>query len=66
VNDLIYTEVETLNLLDVLLVNRERDWWDGFYQDRAKPCPFFVDLPDESLAQWIDEGLLRPGSALDS
>ncbi len=63
--DLIYTEAETLTLLDALLANRERDWWDGFYQDRAKPCPFFADLPDESLVQWIDEGLLRRGNALD-
>lgn len=62
---LIYTEAETLTLLDALLANRERDWWDGFYQDRAKPCPFFADLPDESLVQWIDEGLLRRGNALD-
>jgi len=65
VSKLIYTEAETLTLLDALLANRERDWWDGFYQDRAKPCPFFADLPDESLAQWIDEGLLRRGNALD-
>lgn len=39
--------------------------WDSFYQDRAKPCPFFVAFPDESLAGWIEEGLIRPGRALD-
>lgn len=41
------------------------DWWDGFYADRDKGVPFFVAKPDESLARWIDAGLLAPGRALD-
>ena len=40
-------------------------WWDGFYTDRSKPVPFFVARPDESLASYIDRGLLTPGRALD-
>jgi SAM-dependent methyltransferase len=41
------------------------DWWDGFYADRSRPVPFFVAKPDESLASWLDRGLVAPGRALD-
>jgi SAM-dependent methyltransferase len=41
------------------------EWWDGFYADRDKPIPFFSNRPDESLAEWIDRGLIRPGRALE-
>jgi SAM-dependent methyltransferase len=54
-----------LSDLDALLAARGSPWWDSFYDDRAKPCPFFVKSPDESLAKWLDEGLIRPGRALD-
>lgn len=64
-NELIYTEDDVLAMLDSLLSNKERTWWDGFYADRAKPCPFFVDAPDESLSEWILGGLVPPGKALD-
>ena len=39
--------------------------WDAFYADRAKPCVFFGTAPDESLASWVHDGLLRPGRAID-
>jgi SAM-dependent methyltransferase len=54
-----------LRSLDTLLAARACPWWDSFYQDRAKPCPFFVAFPDESLAGWVRDGLLRPGRAID-
>ncbi|NEA52722.1 methyltransferase domain-containing protein [Streptomyces sp. SID13666] len=41
------------------------DWWDGFYADRSRPVPFFVARPDESLASYLDRGLIAPGRALD-
>ncbi|WP_425841234.1 class I SAM-dependent methyltransferase [Streptomyces fractus] len=42
------------------------DWWDGFYADRDRDVPFFVDKPDENLAAHLDNGLLPPkGRALD-
>jgi SAM-dependent methyltransferase len=56
---------DTLRELDALLASRENDWWDSFYGNRARPCSFFGTYPDESLANWIDEGLVRPGRALD-
>ncbi|MFE5867141.1 class I SAM-dependent methyltransferase [Streptomyces roseifaciens] len=40
-------------------------WWDGFYEDRSRPVPFFVDKPDESLVSYLDRGLIAPGRALD-
>ncbi|MEU7059362.1 class I SAM-dependent methyltransferase [Streptomyces sp. NPDC046197] len=41
------------------------DWWDGFYADRARPVPFFVAKPDESLVAWLDRGALGGRRALD-
>jgi SAM-dependent methyltransferase len=58
------TESE-LSKLDALLVAHESRWWDSFYEDRAKPCPFFGTSPDESLAKWVREGLIPPGRALE-
>ncbi|MFJ4897032.1 class I SAM-dependent methyltransferase [Streptomyces sp. NPDC088727] len=41
------------------------DWWDGFYEDRSKPVPFFVAKPDETLVSYVERGLVAPGRALD-
>ena len=41
------------------------DWWDGFYADRSRAVPFFAAKPDESLVGYLDQGLIRPGRALD-
>lgn len=51
--------------LDATLGAPASQWWDSFYRDRAKPCPFFVASPDESLAQWVHAGAIRPGRAVD-
>lgn len=52
-------------MLDSLLVNQGGAWWDGFFSDRAKPCPFFVEWPDENLVEWFNEGFLTPGRVLE-
>ena len=62
--DRVYTEPELLALLDSLF-DRGPDWWARFYEDRAKPCPFFVDAPDESLDDWLARRPERGGRALD-
>ena len=54
-----------LSDLDAMLAARESPWWDSFYQDRAKPRPFFTASPCESLAESVNGGLIRPGRALD-
>ena len=51
--------------LDALLADRQSDWWDTFYANRAKPVPFFGPEPDESLSMWIDDEVIPPGKALD-
>jgi SAM-dependent methyltransferase len=40
-------------------------WWGEFFADRAKPCPFFVDWPDENLVQWFGDGTLTQGRVLE-
>ncbi|MGW4526851.1 class I SAM-dependent methyltransferase [Amycolatopsis sp. NPDC004378] len=39
--------------------------WDGFYEDRDRPIPFFADRPDENLDAWLREGPLDGGRALE-
>lgn len=40
-------------------------WWDGFYEDRGKPIPFFANRPDENLVAYLDRGLIRPRRVLE-
>ncbi|MBQ0936042.1 class I SAM-dependent methyltransferase [Ideonella paludis] len=54
-----------LQALDALFADRQDTWWDGFYAQRAKPVPFFVDAPDESLVEWVTGSPSMPGRALD-
>jgi SAM-dependent methyltransferase len=58
------TEAECAEL-DASLAACAGPWWDSFYENRAKPCAFFGSSPDESLAQWLYEGILARGQALD-
>lgn len=51
--------------LDAAFADRQDDWWNGFYANRAKPAPFFGPEPDECLSTWIAEGVIAPGKALD-
>jgi hypothetical protein len=44
----IYTIDDVLRMLDALV---EGTGWSELYADRAKPCPFFVEWPDENLAE---------------
>jgi SAM-dependent methyltransferase len=61
----ISTPDDTLRLLDAMLADRGGAWWNGFFADRAKPIPFFVNAPDESLAEWFDTGRLSAGRVLE-
>lgn len=61
----IYTTDDVLRMLDALLADSGGSWWNGFFSDRAKPCPFFVEWPDENLVEWFDKGLLTPGHVLE-
>jgi SAM-dependent methyltransferase len=56
----------SLQRLDAHLAAAEAGRWTDFYADRARPCPFFVDKPDENLVRWLDAGALPVrGRALD-
>ncbi|TRV80840.1 class I SAM-dependent methyltransferase [Streptomyces sp. 130] len=69
------TVEDVLALLDGLFVSEAgsgrsaagdgETFWDRFYSDRSRPAPFFAAKPDESLADWLDQGLIGPGRALD-
>lgn len=54
-----------LKELDAQLTGQDSQRWDSFFLDRAKPCPFFVDAPDENLAQWIRDGRVPAGRAIE-
>lgn len=61
----IYSDSETLSLLDELFLARQNQWWDQFFTDRNKPCPFFIDVPDENLVEAVNSGALQPGRVLE-
>jgi SAM-dependent methyltransferase len=61
----VYTSGDVLRMLDDLLADGGGGWWDGFFADRARPCPFFTGRPDENLAEWFGQGLLAPGRVLE-
>jgi 2-polyprenyl-3-methyl-5-hydroxy-6-metoxy-1,4-benzoquinol methylase len=54
-----------LQALDALFADHQDSWWNSFYAQRAKPVPFFVSAPDESLVAWVQQGLVAPGPAID-
>lgn len=64
-NHVIYDDADVLAMLDTLLADGGSERWNRFYENRAKPCPFFTAAPCESLIEWIDQGLVPPGRALD-
>ena len=61
----IYSTDDVLRMLDALVVDHDGSWWSAFLADRAASCPFLVDWPDESLAEWFGTGLLTPGRVLE-
>ncbi|MER7515123.1 class I SAM-dependent methyltransferase [Streptomyces sp. NPDC126499] len=59
------TTDDVLHLLDGLFT-ADTGKWESFYEDRARPVPFFVPKPDENLAAHLDQGLIPTGGrALD-
>ncbi len=64
-DDFIYSNDDVLRLLDDIAAAKGAGWWNEFFEDRTKPCPFFVEWPDENLAAWFETGLLVPGRVLE-
>jgi SAM-dependent methyltransferase len=63
-DETILNQEDVLRMLDCLLRD-EGKWWDGFYGDKTKPIPFFVNLPDESLVSWFENNQLHAGRVLE-
>jgi methylase of polypeptide subunit release factors len=61
----IYSTDDVLRMLDALVMDRGGAWWSDFLAEHSTTCPFLVDWPDESLAEWFGEGLLTPGRVLE-
>lgn len=53
-NETIRTHDDMLQMLDALL-REPTAFWDGFYADRTKRIPFFVDKPDENLVRYVEQ-----------
>lgn len=60
----INSQEDILLMLDSLL-REPAPFWDDFYSDREKGAPFFVNKPDENLADYFEKGLLAPGKVLE-
>lgn len=62
---LVRTQDELLALLDELVSPADATKWTRFYEDRSRPCPFFVEKPDYTLVAYVKKygGAVR--SALD-
>ncbi len=56
---------DVLNMLDTLLEREDRQFWDEFWKDKEKPIPFFVDLPDENLIQYLNKDMITVGKVID-
>ncbi|MCL6602300.1 MAG: methyltransferase domain-containing protein [Paenibacillus sp.] len=55
---------DILNMLDSFF-REEGNWWDEFYADRNKDIPFFVNAPDENLAQYFKDQQIAAGRVLE-
>ncbi|WP_409250860.1 class I SAM-dependent methyltransferase [Bacillus sp. SCS-153A] len=63
--ELIKNEMDVMDMLDGLLQEEKSFDWDTFYTDRNKGVPFFKDLPDENLVNYIEEGIIPNGKVLE-
>lgn len=64
VKETIQTEEDLLRMLDSLL-REPTDFWEGFYENREKKIPFFVNKPDENLVEYFNQEFLSAGHALE-
>lgn len=40
-------------------------WWDNFFADRTKRIPFFLEVPDENLVEYLIQPKLKPTKVLE-
>ncbi len=66
VNDILSVE-DVFSMLDSYF-DSPAEHWDSFYSKgkaNGVPIPFFVDAPDENLAEYFEKGILTSGKALE-
>ncbi|MBY9079718.1 class I SAM-dependent methyltransferase [Paenibacillus sp. CGMCC 1.18879] len=61
------TITDTKDLMDMLdsLLREPAPFWNGFYSDRSKDIPFFVNHPDENLKSYYENGFIPRGNMLE-
>lgn len=64
-SEIIITHDDTLKMLDMLLDKSDAEWWNSFYSDKEKPIPFFKNIPDENLVEFVNTDKKTGGKALD-
>jgi cyclopropane fatty-acyl-phospholipid synthase-like methyltransferase len=64
-DDPIVTQEDILKMLDAFLQKRGGEWWDNFFSDHERDCPFFIEKPDENLVAYFNTGRLKAGRVLD-
>lgn len=61
----VYDEHDVPDLLGESVLEKDGAGWDALFGDRSRACPFFVDHPDENLAEWLETGRVAPGRVLE-
>jgi SAM-dependent methyltransferase len=63
-DEVIYSIDDIFRMLDSF-VRDPGQWWNGYYEDRDRECPFFVNAPDENLVSYFEDGRMRSGRVLE-
>lgn len=64
-NEVIRNYDDVIKMLDKLIAEETNINWDHFYTNRERKVPFFVDVPDENLVEYMDKGLITSGKVLE-
>ncbi|WP_226085123.1 class I SAM-dependent methyltransferase [Mesobacillus sp. S13] len=56
---------DLLRMLDYFLKEESEFNWDHFYSDRERKIPFFENHPDENLVEYMENGRITAGKALE-
>ena len=63
-DEVIYSIDDIFRMLDSF-VRDPGQWWNEYYADRDRQCPFFVNAPDENLVSYFEDGRMRSGRVLE-
>lgn len=63
--EIIRNDHDLKKMLDELMETRDGNWWDQFYENKEKPIPFFKDIPDENVVDYLEKKQLNVETVLD-